>query len=259
MNKPIIFSDLDDTLISSARKITDVPAKVASVDKNGQASNYFSKEQWAFFTHLNQLGRVIPVTARSSSNVLKQLRVKFEHEMVTTHGAKILDANLIADKAFSGIIASQLREIESSIVQTFNRVKQTICPSTLISREWAKKTDFKCSIITEYQLPCYISLRLTVPSQEHILSDIRKELKKSIDLDMFYIVVSGNSLHVIPHFVSKQTACQYLIDKHYAQSLIICCGDSLSDYPFLSLGHVFISPTKSQIAQSLFSMSQVLK
>lgn len=72
-----------------------------------------------------------------------------------------------------------------------------------------------------------------------------------------YVHLNGNNLALIPHYVSKQKAVEFYLNKHDPQRerAVLGWGDSLSDAGFLTCCDWFGMPKNSQLdkflAQSL--------
>jgi len=91
--KPIVFTDLDDTLFQTARKMHAEPdeARLASFALNGSHS-YTTPAQAAMVAWLLNTTDMIPVTARTTE-ALARCRIAFDGPRICANGAVILNAD----------------------------------------------------------------------------------------------------------------------------------------------------------------------
>ncbi len=90
MNKPVVLSDLDDTLFQTRRKMVDElalePFRTGAVDRTLNPRSFMTEEQSMLVDWLLEQAELIPVTARELKN---QPRPDPFHSAITTHGAVI--------------------------------------------------------------------------------------------------------------------------------------------------------------------------
>ena len=100
VKKPIIFSDLDDTIFQTARKMDSLPdpKRLASEALNGSHS-YMTESQAMMMDWLLGSTRFIPVTARSTE-ALSRCAIPFVDYRVCSNGAVILLPDGTADRGW---------------------------------------------------------------------------------------------------------------------------------------------------------------
>ncbi len=91
--KPVILSDLDDTLFQTKRKMTQeqalTPFRAGAVDRTLQPRSFMTEEQAMLTDWLLAHVDLIPVTARGTEE-LRRVTIPFRSYAITTHGAVIL-------------------------------------------------------------------------------------------------------------------------------------------------------------------------
>ncbi|MFU7617224.1 hypothetical protein ACNAPE_28765, partial [Klebsiella pneumoniae] len=93
MNKPVVFSDLDDTLFQTRRKMVDElalePFRTGALDRSLTPRSFMTEEQAMLVDWLLEHADLIPVTARGTEEI-SRVQIPFRSWAVTTHGAVIL-------------------------------------------------------------------------------------------------------------------------------------------------------------------------
>ena len=96
----LLFTDLDDTLFTSARKAAPTPAHVPlAYLKDGAPISYASPCQQALLAHWQAHATMIPVTARNL-DAYRRVRIPFTAHAVINHGGVILLPDGSADPAW---------------------------------------------------------------------------------------------------------------------------------------------------------------
>ena len=96
----LLFTDLDDTLFTSARKAAPTPAHVPlAYLKDGAPISYASPCQQALLAHWQAHATMIPVTARNF-DAYRRVRIPFTAHAVINHGGVILLPDGSADPAW---------------------------------------------------------------------------------------------------------------------------------------------------------------
>lgn len=93
MNKPVVFSDLDDTLFQTRRKMVDElalePYRPGALDRSMQARSFMTEEQSMLVDWLLKHADFITVTARRTEEI-GRVTIPFHSWAIVTHGAVIL-------------------------------------------------------------------------------------------------------------------------------------------------------------------------
>lgn len=116
MNKPVVLSDLDDTLFQTRRKMVDElalePFRTGAVDRTLNPRSFMTEEQSMLVDWLLEQAELIPVTARE----LKKSAASdpFPLLAITTHGAVILTPEGKPDEEWKAHMLGQLAPYQES-------------------------------------------------------------------------------------------------------------------------------------------------
>ena len=236
MNNIIFFSDIDDTLIYSKRKIDFTKdIVIGAYDKNNQPYSYFYKETKLLIDLLINAGIIfIPNTARNLESYKRTVFYKDNkiRYAILNFGATILVDNKI-DKEWNNHIINLYKDID------LNHILDDI------QQYFSFNIDIK--IVDNY----YISIHNRYfKGEKNIYLQIHAIVKKFIKHKPFDIYINTDSVAIFPNFIGKEKATQFLISK-LNPNLIIGAGDSKSDINFINLSDLAIFPTKSNILQDL--------
>ena len=243
MKRPVLFSDLDDTLFQTVNRMTGGlkqnedavknGAKLVCHARNGRDS-WMTPAQDCLFQWLNDTTRLIPVTARSTES-LSRCVLPFRDYRIAGNGAVILDSDGSIDRNWMertrGIVKPLMEimfEFENFISGYDNRNR---------FRHWMVKE--------QDSLPVYYQIKSNGP--ESWLDELRQQLIILAD-GMFLMHENGNNISLIPHDISKRAAVEYLLDEIDILDIPVWgMGDSLTDLPFMRACEMMVIPTGSQI------------
>jgi hydroxymethylpyrimidine pyrophosphatase-like HAD family hydrolase len=238
MTTPIIFSDLDDTIFQTARKMDPRPsedANPASFANNGSHS-YMNAAQDKMFTWLNDTTRFIPVTARST-DALSRCTLPFKDYQVASNGAVILEPNGDIDYTWMHRTESISEEMSGMLMLLHDFVE-----------ERNKNEELRHWIVREVGMPIYYCVKSNTGEEK--LDAIEGKLR-DIANGAFLVHRNGNNISMTPSEISKRAAVEYLIEKiGTAGSPIWGMGDSLTDLPFMEACQMMVIPTDSQAHKS---------
>ncbi|MDF7675280.1 hypothetical protein PT286_00775 [Neisseriaceae bacterium ESL0693] len=249
MCKPVIFSDLDDTLFQTQRKIsaiTDSKAvRVGALDRNMQPRSFMTAEQAVWVDWLLGQAELIPVTARGTEEI-SRVQIAFNSWVITTHGAVILNPAGQIDETWKKHILPRLLPYADRLTD----MQQTI---TAIMQH--RGIDAWARINYEYdQIPVYLVMKHRNSSRIDELYEINKEIEQQISSEGFYIHRNDNNIAWLPQPVDKGLAVDWLLKKLKADRglfPVIGIGDSLSDYRFMKLCHWLMLPQHSQFHSTI--------
>jgi len=237
--RPIIFTDIDDTLLQSRRKCPpDTPLYDGGYDSQGELISLYSEQQKTLL-HWFSDGRIIPVTGRNTA-ALHRLTVQFQHEKIVNHGALILDEHYDVIPTWRAKIASAIEVWQDFLVDINIRVNAAITQQNLSLRS---------RVVEDHDVPCYVSIKGD-PSQFSQLQSLLDEHKAYQQGAIIHL--NGRNMALLPCYASKANAVAFLMNdykKTYPHSLFIGAGDSHSDLPFMQLCHYMMIPHQSQINQ----------
>lgn len=237
MDKDIfLFTDLDDTLWQTKRKIENFHEDLKQVTTSPTNPSFMKEEQEVFselfLNHPNV--SVIPITARELNQYKRTFlyddkRVKLA---VIYFAGAILYENKI-DTTWQKIINDKYTKLNKELSTLKNQIREKI------EVNWE---DFKFRDMDGFYLN--IKYRDRTTYKEPI-----KEVFESLldmEIDGFSINSNDNNIAIIPKFLNKEMAIEYIVDK-YKPKLTLGAGDSLSDFAFMQKSHYIITPNNSQI------------
>ena len=234
--RPIFFSDLDDTIFQTARKMKDVEidhATLASEALNGSHS-YMSPPQVLMMDWLLQSTRFIPVTARST-DALQRCSLPFEDYQICTNGALILMPDGTRDLDWFGKTKSHAEAAASRL----NDLLAFVQNETVTGR-------FRCWIVEEFGTGFYFCVKSNEGADR--LDEIEERLG-SIAGAQFIRHRNDNNLSFTPATISKRHAVEYLAHKLLSEARVpvFGMGDSLTDLPFMATCDMLVIPRNSQL------------
>lgn len=231
---PIVFTDLDDTLFQTARKMTETPRidLLASRATNGSHS-YMTPAQSAMFDWLNASTRLIPVTARSTG-ALSRCTLPFRDFRVASNGAVILQPDGKPDPEWQARTAS-ISNTNTGFLQFLE---------TFVAKGNTDKR-LRHWIVTENGMQIYFHIKSN--GDEAWLDEMQARLDEIVQGRLF-LHRNGNNLAYMPAAISKKAAVDHLIRKIGPDEgfPIWGMGDSLTDLPFMESCQMMVIPTGSQ-------------
>lgn len=249
MCKPVIFSDLDDTLFQTQRKISarsdSKAVRVAALDRSMLPRSFMTAEQTIWVDWLLEQAELIPVTARGTEEI-SRVKIAFQSWVITTHGAVILNPAGQIDEEWKKQILPRLLPYADRLTA----IQQTI--TTMLQHRninaWAR-------INYEYdQIPVYLVMKHRDSKRIEELYEVNKEIEQQISSEGFYIHRNDNNIAWLPQPVDKGLAVHWLLEKLKADRglfPVIGIGDSLSDYRFMKLCHWLMLPQHSQFSNAI--------
>lgn len=234
-HRPVLFTDLDDTLFQTARKITEpvCESRLAAVATNGHHS-YMTKSQAALAQWLQETTEMIPVTARSTE-ALSRCRIPFTSWKIAANGAVILDSADRVDSDWSTHIGH--------ISNSFRHTLEALDAETLSRNSDGR---FRHWIVYEQNRPIYFCVKSN--GDERWLDDLVESLVSMAGQDFLHHR-NGNNMSFTPQSISKRAAVAFIIEKNpdIQDKIILGMGDSLTDLPFMGLAQMMLIPPGSQI------------
>lgn len=239
--RPLFLADIDDTLITTARKIKDVPleeCEPASTLEDGSVSGYRTPKLRAL-QNLMKMGDVVPVTARSKI-VLARCEIQQSPAIVSNGGSIILT---------DGKVDPEWRERISEKIGNGSEIEAVFQHIAATGGE-----DFRNWIVREDDLPIYIVAK-SMNSDANAVCELGYKIQLP---DGWRLHINGNNLAATPSHISKRGAARYFLDKMRKETpdrLVIGMGDSLSDLGFMAECDFAMYPRSSQINAQLMEAS----
>lgn len=234
MKNPIIFTDLDDTLFQTMRKIPEgtPDLTVMSTLVDGSPSGYATPRQQAFLEWL-QSGNVIPVTARSQ-DVINRVNITYDTAIVANGGAILTNGGKSIDEDWHHRLRQKAAETPIKIA--VNLIKPMLGPDV---RSWP---------VVQADIELYYCIKSNTDDMAR-LEDIKETIAPLLG-DGWRVHLNGNNLAFLPPWLNKRNAVQYLMDNFDGDESmrpIVGFGDSKSDTGFMDLCDYALTPTNSQI------------
>lgn len=249
MNKPVVLSDLDDTLFQTRRKMVDElalePFRTGAVDRSLSPRSFMTEEQAMLVDWLLEQAELIPVTARGTEEI-SRVQIPFRSWAITTHGAVILTPEGKPDEVWKAHMLDKLSAYGERLV-TMQRLITEMMEAKGINA-WAR-------LNYEYDgTPIYMVMKHRDSTRLDELNAIADEIEQQFPTDGFYIHRNSNNVAWLPHPVEKGLAVSWLLEKLRAERGIfpvLGLGDSLSDHRFMQLCSWFGMPRQSQFADAI--------
>jgi len=249
MNKPVVFSDLDDTLFQTQRKMVDelalAPFRPGALDRTMNARSFMTEEQSMLVDWLLEHADFIPVTARGTEEI-SRVTIPFRSWAITTHGAVILAPDGQPDEEWRLHMLKRLADYRERLIAMQQEI--TLMMTGRGIQGWAR-------INYEYDnTPVYLVMKHTDSTRLDELYAIGDEIEATFSTEGFYIHRNSNNIAWLPTPVEKGLATQYLLKKLRAERgvfPVIGLGDSLSDYHFMKVCNWFGVPQQSQFADNI--------
>lgn len=236
----IIFTDIDDTLMKTQRKVHNIShAHAGAYSESGEVLSYIEQSHYNFIYEFIDKHLVIPVTARSFSS-LKRVTIPFHNEKIINFGAHILnDKNEINIQWHKNIIDTQKK---LCIIEHANFIKNNfLYPSYM-------------KLIERYEFDTFVFLNFR---NSHINLDENRLFAKLINdflinnsMNSFYLYITDQDVTIIPAYIKKQFAVSFLLQK-YSHMTSIGIGDHKNDFPFMQLCNFSIFPNDSSLSKLL--------
>lgn len=249
MNRPVIFSDLDDTLFQTRRKMVDeldaIPFRTGALDRSLQPRSFMTEEQAMLVDWMLEHAELIPVTARGTEEI-SRVTIPFRSWAITTHGAVILDPQGKPDDAWKALMLSKLQPYGDAL-----RAMQRAITELMAARHingWAR-------INYEYgDTPVYLVMKHRDSTRLDELNALADEIEKTYPTAGYYLHRNSNNIAWLPVVVEKGLAVAWLLDKLRQQRgvfPVMGFGDSLSDHRFMRHCTWFGLPRQSQFAENI--------
>ncbi|ASJ70723.1 hypothetical protein IMCC3135_03050 [Granulosicoccus antarcticus IMCC3135] len=238
--RPIIFSDLDDTIFQTARKMPDGElehATLASEALNGSHS-YMSPPQSLMMDWLLGSTRFIPVTARSTE-ALERCKLPFDDYQVCSNGAVILMPDGTRDLEWFETTKGHADAAAESLNALLSFVQNQTVPDR-----------FRCWIVEEFGTGFYFCVKSNEGADR--LDEVEEGLGDIAGIQ-FVRHRNDNNLSFTPAAISKRHAVEYLAAKllDEARVPVFGMGDSLTDLPFMATCDMLVIPRNSQIDRKI--------
>jgi hypothetical protein len=242
--KPLLLTDLDDTLFQTARKMPEDATKIPAADgANGATISFMHPWQQDFIHWALANMTVIPVTARGIDS-FKRVKLPFQHGAVCVHGAAILQADGTLDSDWHSQMQPQLAALQTRLPALLASALQIGETLGLSLRGWLESVE---------ETAAYLVIKSNAAREED-LQLMLHTLRITLDLQGFYPHMNGNNLALLPDFVNKRAAAAEILRRHTAEHgriPVFGMGDSVSDLGFMRLCDFAAFPPNTQICRAV--------
>ena len=239
-----MFADLDDTLFTTASKISEQRLSESvkvTVATNGNHS-YMTPAHRQLLEWISP-ERLVTVTARGSD---AYSRVDDQYKQgpfaVIANGAVILDQQGIPDQQW----AEAVRQALLPDLQTLNELPNLVTQSATLHgfdiRTWNVEEDV-CG-------PTYCVVKSNAGDNGACLASFEIHVRQLLEgKGSWNLHRNANNLAILPTGISKVHATRFVMKKLRDKSPCTCVGigDSLSDMAFMQACDFWMTPSKSQI------------
>ncbi|AYH07095.1 hypothetical protein [Pectobacterium parmentieri] len=249
MTKPVIFSDLDDTLFQTRRKMVNElalePYRTGALDPSLTPRSFMTEEQAMLVDWMLEYAELIPVTARGTEEIAR-VTIPFRSWAVTTHGAVILTPEGEPEPVWKAQILTALAPYAEQLHTMQHGITELMAERNI--NGWAR-------INYEYgKTPIYLVMKHRDSTKIEELYTIADEIEQRYPTQGFYLHRNSNNVAWLPEPVEKGRAVAYLLNKLRAERgtfPVIGLGDSLSDHRFMTLCTWYGLPRQSQFAEAI--------
>lgn len=233
----LLFTDLDDTLFTSARKAPPQAGyQSAALLKDGRTVSYASPVQQRWFAHWQRHATIIPVTARNL-DAYRRVQLPFCAHAVLDYGGIILNPDGQPDPDWRERSAACARESRPAL----QHYAQSLA---------GLRPDLNIRIIEDFDIPFYLLVKSTADIP---LDDIAAHLA-ALREQHETLHHNGNNLALLPTWLDKAHAVAHLREhyrRHHGEHLALGMGDSHIDTAFMRQCDYLITPNDSQITHKL--------
>lgn len=235
----IVFTDLDDMLFASDTSLPDdTPiARIASRRPDGHPLTYQTYQQQRLVTLLHDNADIIiPVTGRTWDELQDVCCLRYSAWTITSHGGMIRKDGLPAPH-WRQLIDTQFNQDIRQLEEAYNNITEHIHDTALHDCEFELKL--------EHDIPAYISFK----SPDLFTEAMKTPLRQWSQHFALTLHQGLKNAALLPGHARKRQAVEYCLQHCLVPSrtdTILTLGDSLSDLPFLDIGHFVVLPTRSQ-------------
>ncbi|MFT5720253.1 MAG: hydroxymethylpyrimidine pyrophosphatase-like HAD family hydrolase [Motiliproteus sp.] len=244
-SRTFIFTDLDDTLIQTSKKIpAGVEVKVGALCKEGRPLSYAGAHQLQLLKLFDAGGAIIiPVTGRNTAATGRVLLPFFNSYRIVSHGALVLkEDNTPCPDWLDHLHANHDLEEALRVLHEIDEYAHEV-----ISKQ---QLNARCRIIIDFGVPAYLSIKC----EEDVtpLVALKSALDPMIPQGAKWHQ-NGRNMALMMPYTSKLGAVQFVMRSLGVKTndLLIGLGDSISDIPFMRETQFVMLPRGSQIDEQL--------
>lgn len=237
MSSILLFTDLDETLFQLLRH-NEAGRYPATTTPTTRYLSYQTDSQRTLFEFFHQSEQVtlIPVTARG----LRQYHNTFLSRLAGVEIAVLYFGGVIwqagqADAEWGQQVYQAFLALEQPLAELANDIQVFLT---------AEQPDFLLHNTDGFYLTVQAPRDCDLETRAAVFAEI-KQLASSAYLQYLH----RRNFVLLPHFIDKRHAVNFLLQRLPPASLTLGMGDSLSDLPFMQLCDVRLVPRHAQIEQ----------
>ena len=232
----IFFTDIDDTLMKTKRKIQfQNNCIIGAFSESGDVLSLISPERSCLIDLISNY-KVIPVTARSK-DALSRVQLSFNAEKIINFGATILDEKNEVNLTWKDLILKN--QLDLNVLSSYKIIKQElILPDNFKPIE---RFDDEILVFLNYR-------NENISLSENITTKLKIEEFLIQHNLPFYIYMTDRDLTLIPKYIKKELALEFVM-KNYEGETTIGIGDHKNDFSFMSLCDFSIIPNDSSLSK----------
>jgi hydroxymethylpyrimidine pyrophosphatase-like HAD family hydrolase len=239
-----VFLDLDGTLFQTRPKCPPgEEVTSAAVRRDGTPLSFMTARQERLLELLRSADSVIPTTARNL-DAFHRVTVSFSSLAILDFGGVLLQPDGSLDTEWDAIVRPQAHAIAAELKRHCEALLSFVDHHSL---------GVNVRLINDFDMPLYLVMKHPDGNLD-ALARIRKEALNDLDTSRFFLHDNDNNLSVVPRFLGKERAVEYVIRRHLGDDVMtIGVGDSFSDAAFLGVCDYAILPRHSQLGEFLIA------
>ena len=238
-----VFLDLDGTLFQTRPKCPPgIELHPAALRRDGNPLSFMTARQARLFEMLSSSASVIPTTARNL-DAFRRVRLPFTSLAILDFGGVILLPDGSPDPDWDARVRPQVIAVAGELERQ---------RAALQSFVEAHHLGVSVRIIGDLDMPLYLVMKHP-GGDVSALDRVRREALADLDRERFFVHANDNNLSIVPRFLGKERAAEYVISRHLGSEpvLTIGVGDSFTDAAFMNLCDFALLPHGSQLAARL--------
>ena len=244
--RTVVFSDLDETLVRSARRHRWADDwSPAATDKHGATVSWQSRADRTFFDWLSAAARVIAVTGRSVG-AYRRVGLPLDGYAVVHHGAVVLAPDGQAAVGYRDSVQADLDATSALLSSAADELLASLACVSGRLRLTRQFVDGRC---------VEVCVKATDLSANEVGPEASEILRGWQTLAGIRIHHNGNNLALLPAAVDKARAVRWLMNElrqEIGDFVAIGVGDSDSDSSFLAECDYVVLPRHAQLASALW-------
>lgn len=248
----VVFTDLDDTLFRTARKLRDgesTGAVQVATALNGQ-HGLMTPAQAALLDWIDP-ARAVPVTARGSV-AFGRVALNFGGSAIVANGAAILNAAGVPDAEWQARVMAALAPHRAALEALPDGARAAAARIGAQVRTWLVEEP-RCGGV-------YAVVKVEPGTCESALAAIAATLEAGLEAGPegpWRRHLNGNNLALLPPGISKAVATGFMLARlrETGPLLAIGVGDSCSDLGFMQLCDFWMTPAGSQLDRAVAKLA----